>query len=191
MADGASSGEPVCGPDDLVVTVRWDPDGNGGLRGQVIAENVGGRACRLPGKPTVTPVGLDGTPLPVQTVVTMEWRQPGYVTLQPGQRAAAPAFWLSWCGQRASDRARVSWGDHSAMADVHGPHQPECTAGKTDNLSSSWFRLTDLPGDRGCSESDGFAEQQHGAAPGVRFRLAPRLLPPMGVKLSALTRPAG
>jgi hypothetical protein len=171
MADGGSSGEPVCEPGDLAVTVRWDPDGNGGLRGQVIAENVSGRACRLPGKPTVTPVGLDGTPLPVQTVVTMEWVQPGYVTLQPGQRAAAPAFWLSWCGQRASDRARVSWGDHFAMADVHGPHQPECTAGKTDNLSSSWFRLTDLPGGRGCSESDGLREAAAPCRAGVRFRV--------------------
>jgi hypothetical protein len=146
MPDSGSSTEPVCEPGDLTVTVRWDSDGNGGLRGEVIAENVGGRACRLPGKPTVTPIGPDGTPLPVQTVVTMEWLQPGYVTLPPGGRAAAPVHWLSWCGQRASDRARISWDDHSAIAAVHGPLQPECTAGKPDNLSSSWFRLTDLPG---------------------------------------------
>jgi hypothetical protein len=156
MADSAwpaPSAEPVCEPADLTVTVRWARDGTGGLRGQVVAENVGGRSCRLPGKPTVTPVGPDGTPLPVQTVVTMEWLQPGYVTLRPGQRAEAPVFWLSWCGQPASDRARVGWGDgggdHSAIARVDGAIQPECTAGKPDNLSSSWFRLTELPGRAG------------------------------------------
>jgi hypothetical protein len=141
------SAQPVCEPGDLAVTVRWVSDG-GGLRGQVIAENVGGRACRLPGKPTVTPVGQDGAPLPVQTVITLEWIQPGYVTLQPGQRAAAPVYWNSWCGERASDRARVGWGDHSATARVDGPLQPECIPGKPGNLSSSWFRLTDLAGGR-------------------------------------------
>jgi Domain of unknown function (DUF4232) len=135
--------EPLCEPGDLAVTVRWDPDGSGGLRGQVIAENVSGRACRLPGKPAVAPIGADGAQLPVQTVVTMEWVEPGYVILRPGQRAAAPLFWGSWGGQRASDRARVSWGDRSAIAPVHGPVQPESTAGKADNLSSSWFRLAD------------------------------------------------
>ena len=137
--------EPLCEPQDLALTVRWEPDGSGGLHGQVIAENVGGRVCRLPGKPAVAPVGRGGTPLPVQTVITMEWVHPGYVSLQPGQRAAAPVHWLSWCGQPVSDRARVGWGDRSALAHVDGPLQPECTAGKPDNLSSSWFRLTDLP----------------------------------------------
>src|SRR5215469_5563886 len=36
---------PACGPGDLSVTVRWEREG-GGLRGQVIAENAGRRACR-------------------------------------------------------------------------------------------------------------------------------------------------
>lgn len=135
--------EPVCQPGDLAVTVRWDPDGDGGLRGRVIAENVSGRVCRLPGKPSVAPLGLDGLPLPVQTVVTLEWVQPGYVVLQPGQRAAAAVHWLSWCGKPPSEQARVSWGDQSAMAHVEGPVQPECDPGKPDNLSSSWFRVTD------------------------------------------------
>ena len=39
---------PPCGPDDLTVVVKWERDG-AGLRGQVMAENVGGRACRLAG----------------------------------------------------------------------------------------------------------------------------------------------
>jgi hypothetical protein len=45
---------PGCGPDRVSVTVRWER-GGGGLRGQVIAGNTGGRAYRLPGKPAVRP----------------------------------------------------------------------------------------------------------------------------------------
>jgi hypothetical protein len=37
---------PLCGSDDLAVVVSWERDG-AALDGQVIAENVGGRACRL------------------------------------------------------------------------------------------------------------------------------------------------
>ena len=40
---------PACGPDDLSVTVRWERDGDG-LRGQVIAENTGNRACLAAGQ---------------------------------------------------------------------------------------------------------------------------------------------
>lgn len=129
---------PPCGPDDLSVTVRWERDG-AGLRGQVIAENTGGRACRLPGKPGVTPLGLDGEPLPVKTVITLEWRSPGYVTLEPGQRAAAPVAWGGWDGPAASDLARVTWEGGAATAAVEGPTQP---AGPDSprNISSSWFR---------------------------------------------------
>lgn len=139
---GPPGAEPVCEPRDLAVTVRWERDG-AGLRGQVIAENVGGRVCRLPGKPHVTPLGADGTPLPVQTVITMELRHPGYVILGPGQRAAAPVRWGCWSGQSASGRALVSWGGPAATAHVEGPLQPECAAGSPENLSSSWFRMTD------------------------------------------------
>jgi Domain of unknown function (DUF4232) len=131
---------PLCEAADLAVVVRWQREGTG-LRGQVVAENVGGRACRLPGKPEVTPLAGDGTPLPAQTVITMEWRSPGYVLLQPGQRAAAPVGWSSWCGRRAGGRAQVGWGSGSAVAEVHGPTQPECSPGAPDNLVSSWFQL--------------------------------------------------
>jgi Protein of unknown function (DUF4232) len=135
---------PACGPDDLVIEVRWEPNGTG-LRGKVIAENVSGQACQLANKPAVTPLRPDGTPLPVRTVSTMEWRSPGYVTLQPGQRAAAPVHWASWCGQQASDQARVDWPGGTAIAQVHGPAQPQCVRGQPDNLSSSWFDLIQLP----------------------------------------------
>jgi len=130
---------PACGPDDLSVTVHWERDG-AGLRGQVIAENTGARACRLPGKPGVTPLGLDGQPLPVETVITLEWLSPGYVTLEPGQRAAAPVAWDGWDGPAASSRAQVTWEGGAATAAVEGPAQPGAT-GAPGNLSSSWFRL--------------------------------------------------
>jgi hypothetical protein len=131
---------PLCGSDDLAVVVSWEHDGTA-LSGQVIAENVSGRACRLRHKPGVTPLQSDGTPLPVITIVGMEGRDPDYVILQPGQRAVARAYWRSWCGQQASDRARVDWPGGSAIAKVHGPFQPECLQDRPTNLTSSWFKL--------------------------------------------------
>jgi hypothetical protein len=131
---------PLCGSEDLAVTVRWERHGTG-LRGQVIAQNAGSRACRLAGKPGVAPLGLDGMPLPAETIITLEMIHPGYVILQPGQRAAAPVGWSNWCGQQASARARVSWQGGEAVADVHGPVQPGCCQGRPGNLSSSWFSL--------------------------------------------------
>ncbi len=65
---------PACGPDDLVVVVNWERRGTG-LRGEVIAENVGDHACKLAGKPEVAALGPDGTPLPVRTTITLEWRK--------------------------------------------------------------------------------------------------------------------
>jgi Protein of unknown function (DUF4232) len=131
---------PACGPDDLVVMVRWERDGTG-LRGQVIAENISDRACQLASKPDITPLRPDGSPLPTRTIVTTEFRNPGYVVLQPGDQAAAQIWWGSWCGQQASDWARVSWPEGSTVAKVHGPTQPDCVQRRPDNLSSSWFDL--------------------------------------------------
>ena len=107
----------------------------------MIAENVSGRACRLASKPEVTPLQPDGTPLPVETIVTLEEKIPPYVVLEPGQRAASRVHWGSCCGQ-ASDRARVDWPGGSAVATVHGPTQPECSPAQSDNLTTSWFHLT-------------------------------------------------
>jgi hypothetical protein len=132
---------PLCGSDDLAVVVSWEHDGTA-LEGQVIAENVSVRACRLAHKPHVTPLQPDGTPLPVQTIVTLEEKIPSYVVLEPGQSAASRVHWGSWCGQQASDRARVDWPGGSTAATVHGPTQPECSPAQPDHLISSWFHLT-------------------------------------------------
>jgi hypothetical protein len=133
---------PLCEAEDLELTVHWEQDGTG-LSGQVTARNVGSRTCRLAGKPAVTPLGLDGTPLPAQTVITMEMRSPDYVTLRPGQRATAPVTWQNWCGPDASAHARVNWRGGTAIANVQGPVQPQCFAQEADNLSSGWFKLVD------------------------------------------------
>ena len=131
---------PWCGSDDVSVTVCWEHDGKGHLNGQVIAENTGGRACRLPGKPHVKPLGQDGKPLPVQNVITLELRHPGYVIIEPGQRAAAFVGWAGWQGPKASSRAQVTWRHGSAVAEVQGPAQPASTTPPC-NISSTWFRL--------------------------------------------------
>jgi len=131
---------PPCGPDDLAVVVTWERDGPG-LRGQVIAQNVSDRACMLASKPAVTPMRPDGSPLPTDTVITLEMRTPDHVILQPGERAAARVAWASWCGEQASDRARVDWPGGSTVARVHGPAQPDCVQQRPSNLTSSWFHL--------------------------------------------------
>ena len=135
---GEGAVPPPCQSDDLAVVVRWQRDGTG-LRGQVIAENVGNHACQLGGKPSVTPLRADGSPLPVETVITLELRSP--LILQPGERAAASVSWSCWCGHQASDQARVEWTGGSAIANVAGPAQPDCVSGRADNLTSYRFNL--------------------------------------------------
>ena len=139
-ADRDDDAVPPCGSDDLAVVVRWERDGTG-LRGQVIAENVSDQTCQLANKPTVTPLRSDGSPLPVETIITLEWRSPGYVNLQPGQRAAALVLWGSWCGAQASGQALVTWPGGSTKARVEGPTQPACGPSRAYNITSSWFNL--------------------------------------------------
>jgi hypothetical protein len=66
---------------------------------------------------------------------------PPHVILEPGQRAVSPVHWGSWCGQQASDRARVDWPGGATTATVYGPTQPECSPARPDHLTSSWFQL--------------------------------------------------
>lgn len=132
---------PECGADDVDVRVRWERDDDGGLVGEVVVANVGGRACRLGGKPALAPLKPDGERLEVANAVALDLRIPGYVVLRPGQRAAASAGWLSWCGEAPADRMMVSWAGGSVVAEVDGPVRPECRTDQPANLSSWWFEL--------------------------------------------------
>lgn len=133
---------PPCTGADVVVRVVWERAGRG-LRGEVVVRNVGDHACRLGGKPAVSPLAADGTRLATQTAVTLELRGSGYVVVQPGQRARAAVGWSNWCGPDPSDRALVTWWDGSAVAEVEGPLRPGCDSRRPTNLTSSWFDLLD------------------------------------------------
>jgi hypothetical protein len=130
---------PEFRPADVSVTLRWR-DESGVLVGHIEIRNVSSRAGRLTGKPWVEPVGTDGTPLLVQSIVTLEARLPGYVVLQPGERARARVSWTAWGGAPASGRAFVHWPGGAVEVEVDGPAQP-ARAGADDptNLTSSSF----------------------------------------------------
>ncbi len=115
---------------------------DGGLRGELEAVNVRDHRVRLSGKPDLTPVGIDGSPLAVETVVTMEFRHPGYVELGPGRRAIAPVTWAGWDGPPSSGRVIVRWDGGRVEVDASGPRQP-ANSGPATNLSTSWFSLLD------------------------------------------------
>jgi hypothetical protein len=143
----AEAALPYCAPDELDMALTWQMGEDGSLRGDVTVRNRGTRTCRVGGKPIVTPLARDGSPLRAQTIVTLESRMPSWVVLSPGARALASVGWSGWCGAPASGRARIEWerGDTTVTAD--GPRQPRCPdGGQPVNLWSSWFRALDETG---------------------------------------------
>jgi hypothetical protein len=135
---------PECRPDDVEVGLTWQLRNDGALSGWVSVRNRGERACRLSNKPAVIPLAADGSPLRVDTIVTLELRIPDHVVLEPGQEARAPVGWGGWNGPPAGDRAVVVWGAerHRTEVPVAGPPQPPSRSGPS-NISSGWFRLGD------------------------------------------------
>jgi Protein of unknown function (DUF4232) len=136
-------GPPECRPDQVRVTVEWQPREDGGLGGWVVVENTGARACRLTGKPALRPLDATGRPLDTSVVVSLELRRPDSVIVPPGGRARAAVSWAGWSGPPAGDRALVRWGgpgQAEATASVRGPAQPARTT-EPHNLTSSWFGL--------------------------------------------------
>ncbi|WP_442875880.1 DUF4232 domain-containing protein [Amycolatopsis sp. NBC_01488] len=131
---------PPCGSGDLAVSVRWFRAAGGGLCGEVVAENVSGRVCRLGRKPGLQPLGLDGQPLGVGQWVTLELRIPPFVILEPGQLASASISWSGWSGRSASGRIVVSWEGGSATVDAAGPIEP----GPPERGSPAVFRRVGL-----------------------------------------------
>ena len=140
---------PYCSADDVDVALEWQMDDHGGLRGRVLITNTGTRACRVGGKPGLSPLGMNGDALPAQHIVSTELRMPSWALLAPGQQAAAGVSWSGWCGDPASGRVRVRWQDGEATVTVNGPPQPRCPyGGQPTNLSSTWFTPveSDSPG---------------------------------------------
>lgn len=122
---------------DVTFGLSWDLR-DGSLRGELEAVNVSDHPVRLSGKPGLTPVGTDGRPLEADTAVTLEMRHPGYVDLEPGQRAKSPVGWGGWDGAPASGRVIVRWEGGEVEVNATGPLQPE-SHGPATNLYSSWF----------------------------------------------------
>lgn len=134
----ASTETPEAQRGDVLFALSWRAE-SGRLRGELEARNTSNHPVRLSGKPGLTPIGRDGDPLDAETIVTLEFRPPGYVELAPGERARAPVGWGAWDGPPASGRVVVKWdgGEIEVMAD--GPRQPEADKRPT-NLWSSWFK---------------------------------------------------
>jgi Protein of unknown function (DUF4232) len=135
-------GPPECRAQDVRVSVQWQHQDDGGLRGRVVVQNTGARACRVSDKPVLRPLDRAGRPLDAHTIVSLEFRHPGFVVVPPGGRAAAAVTWAGWNGPPAGDRALVGWGHprQEASAAVSGPLQPARTE-PPHNLVSGWFEL--------------------------------------------------
>jgi Protein of unknown function (DUF4232) len=68
---------PLCSSDDVSVTLHWESTSRG-LDGHVVVTNTSGHACRLDGKPWVTPNDPDGRPMAVPGWRTEEFLVPGH-----------------------------------------------------------------------------------------------------------------
>ncbi|MBV8196030.1 MAG: DUF4232 domain-containing protein [Candidatus Dormibacteraeota bacterium] len=131
---------PYCGPDEIEASLAWTMTDRGGLSGRLTLRNVGNRACRVGGKPEITPLAVNGAPLPTQHIITLEKRVPSWTIIGPGESAAAGVWWSGWCGAPASGEVRVAWEQGEATVTADGPHQPQCLGSEAPtNTSSSWF----------------------------------------------------
>lgn len=136
--------EREAAPDEVQFQLTWTSDRPEALHGQLIATNVSSRTWRLSGKPVVTPLGASGRPLATEHVITLEAQFPGYVSVEPGQRARAYVTWGWWDGTETSDRVRVEWHGGTSKATVSGPTHPErAVSGHRMGTSSDWWRLAD------------------------------------------------
>jgi hypothetical protein len=129
-------------PGEVEFALSWLPGDDGRLTGELVAKNISDHAIRLSGKPSLTPIGVDGQPLAAETVVTLELRLPGYVELEPGKRASTVVGWAGWDGPPASGTVIVQWPGGQVDVAASGPRQPHAT-GPAVNLWASWFTRTD------------------------------------------------
>jgi len=128
----------------LRLSIELDLTASGALTGWLRATNVSEATIRLSHKPTVTPLGLDGRPLPVDCIVTLEARIPGYVDVDPGDEAMAPIGWGGWSGAPASGewQVRLDVLESQMRVEATGPQEPT-RPGPGTNTWSSWWQLAD------------------------------------------------
>jgi hypothetical protein len=129
---------PEAKPADLTFTLKWHLDARDGLSGELQATNVSNHRVRVSGKPDLIPLDIHGAALKVQMIVSMELRWPGYVELEPGERATSPVSWAGWDGPPCSGTVIIEWPGGRAPVTAIGPGQPK-SRGPVTNLSSSWF----------------------------------------------------
>ena len=135
---------PFCTSDEVAVVLEWELTAQGSLVGRLVVTNIGERICRVGGKPTVAPLGMDGEALATRCLHTMEMRIPPWAVLRPGDRADAPVSWAGWCADAASGSVLVRWDQGQATVAARGPRQPRCPdSGQPTNLSASWFSRVD------------------------------------------------
>ena len=136
---------PEAQPAEVEFSLAWRLE-DGHLVGELEARNIGSRAIRLSGKPSLRPVGADGQPLDTGTVVSLELRLPGHVEVEPGRRARAAVGWAGWDGPPARGEVIVGWPGGHVVVTANGPRQPE-SSGPATNLWSSWFELVEQQAD--------------------------------------------
>ncbi len=136
------------GSDEASEGMRWwielDVTPSGALEGWLHAANVSDAPVRLPGKPTVTPLDLEGRRLPVDCAMTAEMKYPGYIDVNPGEEAKAQVGWGGWSGDHAGREweVRLDYRHPPARVEVRGPLEPTAR-GPATNTYSSWWQLVD------------------------------------------------
>jgi hypothetical protein len=129
-----------CVPEEVEIAVVWEARG-GGLSGSVIVRNTGHGACRITSKPSVVPLSIDGSPLNIETIISLEFRNPNYVVIEPGEEAHASIGWSSRPpGQVLGDQAIVRWGApiRCTQITVQEPWQPTSIS-ESPRMWTSWF----------------------------------------------------
>jgi len=129
-------GEATSG--ELSWTLSWADTDDGKLTGVLTARNVSTRPVRVSGKPGLEPLDSSGAPVGARTIVTAEFRMPGYAVIEPGKTASTHVGWAGWDGRDPSGDVRISWSGGEAIVTANGPPRPRST-GTVTNLWSSWL----------------------------------------------------
>src|SRR4051812_14636431 len=135
--DAGTTPAPEARPGEVAFALSWW-HADGRLLGDLEAHNISSHPVRLSGKPGLTPLGEDGQPVGAETIVTLEFRAPGYVELAPDERARTSVGWAGWNGRPAGGRVAIRWKGGQEVVTAAGPRQP-VSRGPSTHLSTSWF----------------------------------------------------